>query len=49
MNRDEHIRELVEFLRGYSICMCPASKQYWSKHVKEIEEALKIKAEAEGE
>lgn len=41
MNRDEHIQELICYLSGMSICMCPESRLYWAAHAKEVEDALK--------
>lgn len=40
MTREQHIKELIGYLRGYEITMCPASKQYWRKHYQEVEDAL---------
>lgn len=40
MTREEHIDQLITYLRGYSFCMVPASSEYWQKHWKEIREAL---------
>lgn len=37
MNREDHIKQLITYLRGYSFCMVPASSDYWREHYKEIE------------
>lgn len=40
MSREEHIKELILYLAGKTICMCPATKNYWETHYREIEFAL---------
>ena len=37
MSREEHIKELILYLSGKKIGMCPATKSYWEKHYHEIE------------
>ena len=41
MSREEHIKNLILYLSGKTICMCPATKNYWETHYREIEFALK--------
>ena len=40
MSREEHIKELILYLSGKKIGMCPATKSYWEKHYHEIERIL---------
>ena len=40
MSREEYIKELILYLAGKAICMCPATKNYWETHYREIEFAL---------
>lgn len=49
MTREDHIKELLDALRGYTICMCPASKEYWRQHWKEIRDALELIKKGQGE
>ena len=44
MNREEHIKELILYLSGKKIGMCPATKSYWETHYREIEFALERSA-----
>ena len=37
MSREEHIKELILYLSGKKIGMCPATKSYWETHYHEIE------------
>ena len=40
MSREEHIKELILYLSGKKIGMCPATQRYWEKHYHEIERIL---------
>ena len=44
MSREEYIKELILYLAGKTICMCPATKNYWETHYREIEFALERSA-----
>jgi hypothetical protein len=40
MTREEHIYQLIQYLQGRLISMCPASSLYWKEHYEEIIKGL---------
>lgn len=40
MSKEDHIKELINYLKGNTIVMCPTSRRYWQEHADEVGEAL---------
>lgn len=40
MSREDHIKELINYLEGQIFVMCPASRRYWKEHASDVQAVL---------